>query len=43
MFVHYSQIVSSGYKTLQEGQSVSFDQISQEKGLQARNVEAVQA
>ena len=43
VFVHYSQIVSSGYKTLQEGQSVRFDQISQEKGLQARNVEAVQA
>ena len=42
VFVHYSQIVSSGYRTLQEGQRVSFEQICKEKGLQAKHVEAVQ-
>lgn len=38
VFVHYSHIVSQGYKTLEEGQNVSFDQVQDARGLQARNV-----
>ena len=38
VFVHYSQILSSGYRTLQQGQQVSFDQVMQQKGLQAHHV-----
>lgn len=39
IFVHYSAIKSDGYKTLSEGQNVSFDLIKTDKGLQARNVD----
>jgi CspA family cold shock protein len=39
IFVHYSQIRKDGYKTLSEGQDVSFDLIETAKGLQAINVE----
>lgn len=41
IFVHYSAIKQSGYKTLSEGQLVEFDLIRTEKGLQAVNVSAV--
>lgn len=41
IFVHYSAIKQSGYKTLCEGQLVEFDLIRTEKGLQAVNVSAV--
>ena len=41
IFVHYSAIKQSGYKTLNEGQLVEFDLIKTEKGLQAVNVTAV--
>ena len=41
IFVHYSAIKQSGYKTLTEGQLVEFDLIRTEKGLQAVNVSAV--
>lgn len=37
-FVHYSQIVSTGYKTLSEGDKVSFDVKPTDKGPQAINV-----
>ena len=40
IFVHYSAIKQSGYKTLTEGQLVEFDLIRTEKGLQAVNVSA---
>ena len=40
IFVHYSAIRQSGYKTLCEGQLVEFDLIRTEKGLQAVNVSA---
>ena len=39
VFVHYSAIKGEGFKTLNEGQKVSFDVISGEKGPQAANVE----
>ena len=41
IFVHYSAIKQDGYKTLSEGQVVSFDLIETPKGLQAINVTAL--
>ena len=38
VFVHYSSIQSSGFKSLTEGQSVEFDVQDGPKGLQAVNV-----
>ena len=38
VFVHYSAIKGDGFKTLNEGQKVSFDIVSGEKGQQAANV-----
>ena len=38
VFVHYSQIRSNGYKTLENEQIVEFELIKAEKGLQAQNV-----
>ena len=40
VFVHFSVIQGSGFNTLQEGQSVSFDVEKGPKGLQATNVTA---
>ncbi|MEG0468271.1 cold-shock protein [Amedibacillus sp. YH-ame10] len=39
IFVHYSQILVDGYKSLDEGQEVTFEIVESDKGLQARNVE----
>ena len=41
IFVHYSTIKQDGYKTLSEGQFVSFDLIETPKGLQAINVSVI--
>ena len=38
VFVHFSAIQGDGYKTLNEGQAVSFDVERGPKGLQASNV-----
>lgn len=38
IFVHYASISGDGYKTLVEGDSVSFDIVEGEKGLRAENV-----
>lgn len=38
IFVHYSAILSEGYKTLVEGQKIQFDLVKTDKGLQAKNV-----
>lgn len=38
VFVHYSAISSEGYKSLKEGQEVSFETETGPKGLQAMNV-----
>ena len=40
VFVHFSAIASSGFRTLAEGQQVSFDVETGPKGLQATNVQA---
>ncbi|MEC7121261.1 MAG: cold-shock protein [Flavobacteriales bacterium] len=41
VFVHFRAIVSDGYKTLAEGQKVSFTVEKGQKGLQAANVTVV--
>ena len=38
VFVHFNAIVSTGYKSLDEGQRVSFEIERGQKGLQAANV-----
>ena len=38
VFVHYSAIQGEGFKTLDEGQRVSFDIVEGAKGEQAANV-----
>jgi CspA family cold shock protein len=43
VFVHYSSITSDGYKTLAEGDAVSFDIVQGEKGPRAENVVALSA
>ncbi len=40
VFVHFSAIQGSGFKTLQEGQTVSFEIQKAPKGLSAANVKA---
>jgi len=39
VFVHFSAIQGDGYRSLEEGQKVSFDVTKGPKGLQAENVE----
>ena len=43
VFVHHSSIMGTGYKTLQEGEQVSFEIIDSEKGPKAQNVQRPQA
>jgi CspA family cold shock protein len=38
VFVHFSAIQSSGFRSLQEGQQVQFDVVKGPKGWQAENV-----
>jgi CspA family cold shock protein len=41
VFVHFSNIAGSGYKSLDEGQTVEFDIAPGRKGDEAQNVRAV--
>ncbi|ROO85787.1 putative cold-shock DNA-binding protein [Actinocorallia herbida] len=38
VFVHFSAIQSSGYRTLDENQQVSYDMVQGSKGPQAENL-----
>ena len=38
VFVHYSAIQGDGYKSLDEGQRVTFEIVRGDRGLQAANV-----
>ena len=38
VFVHFSAIVGDGFKTLEEGQKVTYDTTEGNRGLQAVNV-----
>lgn len=38
VFVHYSSINAEGFKTLDEGQTVTYDIIESDRGKQASNV-----
>ena len=41
VFVHHTAITMEGYRTLTEGQRVSFEVVQGPKGAQAANVQAV--
>ena len=41
VFVHYSNIQGSGYKSLNEGQKVEFDVAPGRKGEEAQNVRPI--
>ena len=41
VFIHYSAIISNGYKSLQEGDKVEFEIVQGQKGPQAANVSKV--
>lgn len=38
VYVHYTQINMEGYKTLKEGQDVTFELAQQDRGYRAQNV-----
>ncbi|KAB2961348.1 MAG: cold-shock protein [Thermoanaerobaculia bacterium] len=38
VFVHHTAILAEGYRSLNEGDRVSFEAVEGQKGLQARNV-----
>lgn len=42
VFVHYSAIGGNGFRTLEQGQTVSFELTETSKGLQAANVAKVE-
>ncbi|NCU17217.1 cold-shock protein [Pallidibacillus pasinlerensis] len=41
VFVHYTAINGEGFKTLEEGQAVSFEIVEGNRGPQAANVEKI--
>lgn len=43
VFVHYSDITGDGYRTLKEGDAVTFETAQGERGLKAVKVEAAAA
>ena len=43
VFVHHTSIMGSGFKTLNEGEEVSFEVMNSDKGPKAQNVQRVPA
>jgi len=41
VFVHYKNIVGTGYRTLDEGQTVEFELVTTDKGEAAKDVRVV--
>ena len=41
VFVHFSAVKMDGYRSLEEGQKVSFDIVDGSKGKQAENVQLI--
>ncbi len=41
VFAHFSQIAKDGYKSLNEGDKVSFDVVDGAKGPQAENIQEI--
>ncbi|MSS83511.1 cold-shock protein [Actinomycetaceae bacterium WB03_NA08] len=41
VFAHFSAIVGSGYRSLEENQKVSFDAEQGQKGMQAANIQVI--
>ena len=41
LFAHYSQIQKDGFKSLEEGEAVSFDVTEGQKGPQAANIQSL--
>ena len=42
VFVHFSNIVGTGYKSITEGQKVKFSVVNGDKGLQAEEVTIIE-
>lgn len=41
VFAHFSQIQKEGFKTLEEGEKVTFDVVQGAKGPQAENIKTI--
>jgi len=41
LFAHFKEIKSDGFKSLKEGQKVSFDATKGQKGMQASNIQII--
>ena len=41
VFVHHTCIIGKGYKTLAEGEAVTFEALPSDRGLKAQNVQRV--
>jgi CspA family cold shock protein len=41
LFVHYSAIVGNGFRSLEEGEKVTYEATQGKKGMQAENVSKV--
>jgi cold shock protein len=42
VFVHHTSIVGAGFKTLNQGEDVTFEIVTSDKGLKAQNVQRLQ-